>query len=167
VSVADPGDHRELDDPYSAGAPLVTIEHTASEEATVTDEKEEGWYTDPFGQHEARWMSAGTPTKLVRDRGVESYDDPPDVEPTQVPKRIVSEPPREPTSAGPTRLKPSTNRPVATSPAPRYSERSHPGIGTPKTRTVNPLGPTGHRTSHFTPAPVGSRSARGAGDSRR
>jgi hypothetical protein len=93
VSVADPGDHRELDDPYSAGAPLVTIEHTASEEATVTDEKEEGWYTDPFGQHEARWMSAGTPTKLVRDRGVESYDDPPDVEPTQVPKRIVSEPP--------------------------------------------------------------------------
>jgi hypothetical protein len=46
----------------------------------MADEHEEGWYTDPFQRHEARWMSAGTPTKLVRDGDVESYDDPPDEE---------------------------------------------------------------------------------------
>jgi len=33
---------------------------------------------DPFGQHEARWISDGTPTSLVRDDGVESKDPPPD-----------------------------------------------------------------------------------------
>jgi hypothetical protein len=37
-----------------------------------------GWHSDPFGVHEARYFSAdGHPTKLVRDRGVESYDEPP------------------------------------------------------------------------------------------
>jgi len=41
----------------------------------------EGWYTAPYGRHEARWMSAGTPTRLVRDGEVESYDDPPDEPP--------------------------------------------------------------------------------------
>ena len=39
----------------------------------------EGWYRDPFGVHEDRWMSAGRPTKLVRDGGTESYDPPPDL----------------------------------------------------------------------------------------
>jgi hypothetical protein len=38
---------------------------------------EEGWYFDPFGHHEARWISGGTPTALVRDGGVESQDRPP------------------------------------------------------------------------------------------
>jgi hypothetical protein len=38
----------------------------------------EGWCTDPFVRHEARWMSDGTPTRLVRDGSSESYDDPPD-----------------------------------------------------------------------------------------
>jgi hypothetical protein len=38
---------------------------------------EEGWYIDPFGLHEARWISGGTPTALVRDGGVESQDPPP------------------------------------------------------------------------------------------
>jgi hypothetical protein len=38
----------------------------------------QGWQSDPFGLHEARYISAaGQPTKLVRDRGVESYDEPP------------------------------------------------------------------------------------------
>ncbi len=37
--------------------------------------EEEGWYTDPYGLHEARWMSTGEPTKLVRDGELESYDD--------------------------------------------------------------------------------------------
>ena len=39
--------------------------------------KAEGWYIDPYGRHEARWFSDGTPTDLVRDRGVTSDDPPP------------------------------------------------------------------------------------------
>lgn len=39
---------------------------------------EEGWHVDPFGRHEARWISDGTPTRLVRDAGVVSKDPPPD-----------------------------------------------------------------------------------------
>jgi hypothetical protein len=37
---------------------------------------EEGWYTDPYGRHEARWMSDSKTTKLVRDGSVESHDEP-------------------------------------------------------------------------------------------
>jgi hypothetical protein len=52
----------------------------------------EGWCTDPFGRHEARWMSQGRPTKLVRDNGVESYEEPPDEEWTVTPTPVVEEP---------------------------------------------------------------------------
>jgi hypothetical protein len=51
-------------------------------------EHEEGWYTDPFGRHEARWLSNGQPTKLVRDAGVESYDAPPAERPVVEPVMI-------------------------------------------------------------------------------
>lgn len=37
----------------------------------------EGWYRDPYGIHQDRWFSAGTPTSLVRDQGTEGHDDPP------------------------------------------------------------------------------------------
>jgi hypothetical protein len=37
----------------------------------------EGWYRDPYGLQDDRWFSDGRPTRLVRDSGVESYDDPP------------------------------------------------------------------------------------------
>jgi hypothetical protein len=37
----------------------------------------EGWYVDPYGIHEARWISAGKPTELVRDGDKESKDAPP------------------------------------------------------------------------------------------
>jgi hypothetical protein len=44
----------------------------------VTARGVQGWQPDPFGLHEARYFSAaGQPTKLVRDRGTESYDEPP------------------------------------------------------------------------------------------
>ena len=36
----------------------------------------EGWYVDPFGVHEARWFSDGSPTALVRDGSTESHDAP-------------------------------------------------------------------------------------------
>jgi len=39
--------------------------------------EEEGWYVDPYRVHEAHWISAGTPTALVRDGDVESQDPPP------------------------------------------------------------------------------------------
>jgi hypothetical protein len=54
---------------------------------------EEGWFTDPYGHHEARWMSAGVPTGLVRDGAVESTDPPPDGPPASVPVRIQAESP--------------------------------------------------------------------------
>ncbi|MGP8006426.1 MAG: hypothetical protein ACLP2J_05290 [Acidimicrobiales bacterium] len=40
--------------------------------------KAEGWYVDPYGLHDARWFSDGSPTALVHDGGVESQDPPPD-----------------------------------------------------------------------------------------
>jgi hypothetical protein len=39
---------------------------------------DEGWYVDPYGVHEARWISDGRPTALVRDGTVEAQDPPPD-----------------------------------------------------------------------------------------
>lgn len=39
---------------------------------------EQGWYVDPYGLHDRRWFSDGTPTKLVRDGDLESNDPPPD-----------------------------------------------------------------------------------------
>jgi hypothetical protein len=53
---------------------------------------QEGWFTDPYGVHEARWLSDGRPTKLVRDGEVESYDEPPAGEPTVVPERLEEDP---------------------------------------------------------------------------
>jgi hypothetical protein len=41
-------------------------------------DKVQGWYRDPFGVHGDRYFSEGRPTKLVRDGGVEAYDEPPD-----------------------------------------------------------------------------------------
>jgi hypothetical protein len=39
-----------------------------------------GWHPDPYGLHEERYVSVeGELTKLVRDRGYESYDPPPEV----------------------------------------------------------------------------------------
>ena len=43
----------------------------------MTSRELQGWYDDPFRLHEARYFSAGKPTKLVKDGDVESYDEPP------------------------------------------------------------------------------------------
>jgi hypothetical protein len=42
----------------------------------ILDEPQ-GWYLDPYGVHELRWFSAGKPTALVRDAGVDGHDAPP------------------------------------------------------------------------------------------
>ena len=51
----------------------------------------QGWYRDPYRIHGDRWFSDGRPTRLVRDRDVESYDDPPPWEPAEP---LVPVPPR-------------------------------------------------------------------------
>jgi hypothetical protein len=66
--------------------------------AGMEQTEEEGWYTDPYGLHEARWMSMGKPTKLVRDGQLESYDDPPDSAPS-LPAERIEPPPGSVTSA--------------------------------------------------------------------
>jgi hypothetical protein len=48
----------------------------------------EGWYRDPYGIHQDRWFSAGTPTSLVRDRGAEGHDDTPGYPPPGPPVEI-------------------------------------------------------------------------------
>jgi hypothetical protein len=58
----------------------------------VSDQQLEGWFTDPYAVHEARWMSDGRPTKLVRDGEVESYDEPPPGPPTVVAERLEVDP---------------------------------------------------------------------------
>ena len=52
------------------------------------DESLEGWYTDPYARHEARWMSDGVPTQLVRDGNVEGHDPAPDEPFTVTPVRV-------------------------------------------------------------------------------
>ena len=50
-----------------------------SERDTTDPELESatGWYQDPYGVHELRWISAGAATRLVRDGDVNSSDVPP------------------------------------------------------------------------------------------
>lgn len=50
-------------------------------------EPEYGWGVDPYGIHEHRYFSGGLPTKLVRDSGRESYDEPPPGPPPTIPHR--------------------------------------------------------------------------------
>ena len=42
------------------------------------EEPPQGWYVDPYGVHQHRWISQGRPTALVRDGRAESQDPPPD-----------------------------------------------------------------------------------------
>ena len=58
----------------------------------MADEPLEGWFTDPFVRHEARWLSDGHATKLVRDGEVTSYDEPPDGPWLESPQRIEPDP---------------------------------------------------------------------------
>lgn len=57
--------------------------------------KEEGWYKDPYGRHESRWISDGSPTALVRDAGVETQDPPPDEPITAGMERVEEAPPAD------------------------------------------------------------------------
>jgi hypothetical protein len=65
---------------------------TTTDGRTMGHETLEGWYTDPYALHEARWLSNGKATKLVRDGEATSYDEPPGGEFTRVPEPIEPEP---------------------------------------------------------------------------
>jgi hypothetical protein len=52
----------------------------------------EGWYLDPYGIHRGRWYSAGQPTGLVRDDGIESHDAPPSWQPKTTPVPVPAPP---------------------------------------------------------------------------
>jgi hypothetical protein len=54
---------------------------------------DEGWFTDPWGLHEARWISLGRATELVRDGDVEGHDPPPTTPPALTPALIPAEAP--------------------------------------------------------------------------
>jgi len=56
--------------------------------------KPEGWYTDPYARHEARWLSDGVATKLVRDGDATSYDEPPEGPFVREPEAIEPDPVR-------------------------------------------------------------------------
>jgi hypothetical protein len=56
------------------------------------DETMEGWYTDPYQRHEARWMSEGKATRLVRDGKAEGNDPVGDEAFAVTPVRIEGEP---------------------------------------------------------------------------
>jgi len=55
-----------------------------------------GWYRDPYGRHEDRYFSDGTPTKLVRDGDREAFDPPPDLPLPGPLLRSAHRPPRRP-----------------------------------------------------------------------
>jgi len=58
------------------------------------DQALQGWCTDPFARHEARWMSQGKPTQLVKDGSVEGTDPVVEGEPFKVtPALLEPEPP--------------------------------------------------------------------------
>ncbi len=50
--------------------------------------REQGWYRDHYGLHEARWYSMGQPTALVLDHGREGQDPPPQGVPAQAPEPL-------------------------------------------------------------------------------
>lgn len=60
--------------------PSVGVNHlVASTLSTMAGSiPDEGWYVDPYGTHEQRWISQGRPTSLVRDGDAEAKDPPPD-----------------------------------------------------------------------------------------
>ena len=60
-----------------------SLGRVASDLAGKGDGSEEGWYKDPFGIREQRWVSKGRPTSLVSDKGVEGQDEPPDRPPSR------------------------------------------------------------------------------------
>jgi hypothetical protein len=82
-----------------------------------------GWHEDPYRLHEDRYFTRGQPTRLVRDGGVESYDEPPGAPPRET---------RQPSTFTATPSAPATPAAPATPPAPAApTNGTYAGVGQP------------------------------------
>lgn len=83
------------------------------------EQHRQGWFADPFGIHEARWFSQGTPTALVRDGRTEDQDPPPEstwsgrLVPATVPPRTSPHPGPPAPERGGARGGPAPTAPVS------------------------------------------------------
>ena len=84
---------------------------------------EEGWYTDPYGLHDARWMSDGEPTGLVRDGGSEWTEPVPHGPLTSIPQRLGAEDGDGSTTADVVQANSTTNE------QPSYRDAAEEGFG--------------------------------------
>ena len=64
-------------DGWSHDAPPVAPHRSAIHPSIRAEEHHQTWQLDPHGMHEERFITCGEPTRMVRDRGVEFYDEPP------------------------------------------------------------------------------------------
>ena len=80
-----------MDPDYTADAAILRSWLPVRRRVIVAFMQEQGWFHDPYGIHGDRWFSDGKATRLVRDMGTESYDDPPSWEPVE---SLVPVPPR-------------------------------------------------------------------------
>jgi hypothetical protein len=91
-----------------------------------------GWHPDPFGLHEDRYITRGEPTRLVRDGGVESYDEPPGSPPFPITRveipRPLTEAPHHVAPVGPWTAPPEAPTSARKGPA-RARRRRHVAIG--------------------------------------
>jgi Protein of unknown function (DUF3592) len=56
------------------------------------DAQAQGWYLDPYGVHEQRWISQGRQSNLVRDGRIEAKDPPPDGPPNRPFIKVTADP---------------------------------------------------------------------------
>jgi hypothetical protein len=94
-SVRDDGTQGAMLPAIRVGEPFANCATTTPgmlQNSAMSTQHYEGWFTDPYAIHEARWFSDGRPTKLVRDGEVESYDEPPPGAPSVVTESLEEDP---------------------------------------------------------------------------
>ena len=107
-----------------------------------------GWFDDPYGRHEARWISEGVPTSLVRDGKVEKTDPPPE-QPIEGPLVQSKAPGHGPTFTSDLRRSDDAER----SPSPQddqyrtlaFDTMARPGLWHPGEELGDPDTPIAHR----------------------
>jgi hypothetical protein len=87
-----------------------------------------GWHSDPFHLHEDRYFTRGEPTRLVRDHGIESYDEPPGSPPRPLshpPALLGTQLPAENLLSGPSRQISTPAEPAGIAAAPAHPTKAH------------------------------------------
>jgi hypothetical protein len=70
--------------PHPAPQPQPPVQPQQEQFQTEWPVSVHGWHEDPYRIHEDRYFTRGQPTRLVRDGGVESYDEPPGAPPREI-----------------------------------------------------------------------------------